>query len=66
MSFGKQEYLTQVISTIKKGAIRAILLGVLQVVNLLEVIAITFLFTPYLLKSNKKSGTQIPLFKNTR
>ena len=61
--FGKQGYLIQAIFIIKKGATSAILLEVLQGVNLQVVIAITSLFTLYSSKSNKKSETKVPLFK---
>ncbi|GIR50173.1 MAG: hypothetical protein CM15mP58_22700 [Burkholderiaceae bacterium] len=58
--FGKQEYLTQVISSIKKGVIKDIHFAVLQVGNLQEAIAITFPCTHYSLKAIK--GNTSPAF----
>jgi hypothetical protein len=61
--FGKQGYLIQVISTIKKGVIEAIHFAVLQVENLQVVTAITFQCTHYLSKSNKKAEHEFRFYK---
>ena len=63
-AFGEQGFLIQVTCITKKVDIKVIHLGVLLAANLLVATATTFPFMLYLSKSNKKSGTEAPLFLN--